>query len=181
MFLYNFRFSHVACVLLAAGCGIAAGNALLTRFGSYIDGTNTVSDSLFSGFISGFFVTLIPLLAVIVLSVTIYAAPVALGALALECAQDTYYILSTISFLKDNGAGALLPSIFFICARFFFAYCYLLLTLRTLYYRSETKTLSNRMATVLSGKSRKFFRDYTAVAGLICVSGFFTHIIFYFS
>ena len=61
------------------------------------------------------------------------------------------------------------------------AYCYLLLAVRTLSYRAETKTLANGLSTLLSKNSRLFYRDFTAVAGLMCIGGFFAHTIFYFS
>lgn len=171
----------VLICLAAALLGIAGGKLAIGRFGPYLDGANQLASDFWLGFIQGFFITVVPLAVMILLSVTVYGTPVALCALAFETAQDAYYILSALLLISAGGGAVLLPCVFFITARAFLAYCYLLLAVRTLSYRAETKTLANGLSTLLSKNSRLFYRDFTAVVGLMCIGGFFAHTIFYFS
>lgn len=175
------RFPQFAASFCALSIGVALGRLLFVAYGGYIDGTNTLRGGFLPGFYDGFFVTLLPLIALALLSVTVYAAPAALAALAFEVTQDSCYILSAAQFITQTGTGALLPCAFFIGVRAFFAYCYLLLCLRTLSYRTQSCTLPGTLSTVLCRTSRKYYRDFTAVAGVLCAFAFFAHTVFYFS
>lgn len=161
----------VLICLAAALLGIAGGKLAIGRFGPYLDGANQLASDFWLGFIQGFFITVVPLAVMILLSVTVYGTPVALCALAFETAQDAYYILSALLLISAGGGAVLLPCVFFITARAFLAYCYLLLRCAPS-YRAETKTLANGLSTLLSKNSRLFYRDFTAVAGLMCIGGF---------
>ena len=99
----------VLICLAAALLGIAGGKLAIGRFGPYLDGANQLASDFWLGFIQGFFITVVPLAVMILLSVTVYGTPVALCALAFETAQDAYYILSALSVPTD---GAALTSLF---------------------------------------------------------------------
>ncbi|MCI8331959.1 MAG: hypothetical protein HFE78_03965 [Clostridiales bacterium] len=175
------NWTHILIPILAAGIGAAIGQICLTHFGAYIDGTNQLTNSFWPGFMNSFFITLVPLIGVILLSVTVYGTPAALCALIFETAQDTYFILSASAFITKAGAPAILPCAFIIASRAFLSYCYLLLAVRTLAYRTQTQKQPNGLPTVLSKTSRCFYRDFTSVAGLMCLGGLLTHTILYFS
>lgn len=179
--LKKINWKHIFIPLVAAGIGAALGQICLTRFGAYIDGTNQLANSFWPGFMNSFFITLAPLIGVIFLSVTVYGTPAALCALIFETAQDTYFILSASTFMAKAGSSALLPCAFLIASRAFLSYCYLLLAVRTLAYRTQTKKQANDLETVLSRNSWCFYRDFTSVAGLMCLGGLITHTILYFS
>ncbi|MCI8589769.1 MAG: hypothetical protein HFE77_03560 [Clostridiales bacterium] len=175
------NWTHILIPLLAAGIGISIGQLCLTRFGAYIDGTNQLTASFWPGFMNSFFITLAPIVGVIFLSITVYGTPASLLALIFETAQDTYFILSASAFITKTGSSAILPCAFLIASRAFLSYCYLLLAVRTLAYRTQTKKQANGLETVFSQTSRCFYRDFTSVAGLMCLGGLLTHTILYFS
>lgn len=181
MKVYRFRFSHFAFCAVVVALGAYIGQSVFIKYGSFIDGTNRISGDFLSAFTDGFFITLCPMLLVFCLSFTVYALPAAATALCFQCVQDTYFILSAWDFLTHTGEGAYLPCGFFIAARGFFTYSYLLLTMRTMCYRSKVRLLPSTLETVFRPGSRRFFRDYATLAGIACLAGLFTHTVFYFS
>ncbi len=179
MYLSRVHFSQIAPAVCALAVGIAAGMVITDRVGLFSGGMTPPSAWL-ADFPKIFWITLLPQVILIFLSVTVYATPAALTALLVESAQDTCYILYALRLFNSESFASGAVCVFFIGTRAFFTYGYLLLALRTLCYRAGARTMPCDVASVTSGVSRKFFRDYTAIAGLLCLFAFFAHTVFYF-
>ena len=180
MCLSRISFSQIAPAGCTLALGVAAGMVITDRVGLFPGGTNPPSAWL-ADFPKIFWITLLPQIVLILLSVTVYATPAALAALFLESTQDTCYILYALRLFGAESFAAAAPCVFFIGTRAFFTYGYLLLALRTLCYRARARSMPSDLSYVLGGVSRRYFRDYTAIAGLVCLFAFFAHTVFYFT
>ena len=160
-----------ACAAVAVMCAaLPAG-----RHGVYIFTEGQYTDGSFLTAFHGFIMlNILPLLAVLIFSVTVYATPVCFFLLFAETLRDVRLAYLCIKSVQASGLNA--QSIFFLAVRAVFAYTFWVLTLRTASFRQHTRQTGLRW-----DETAAYFRDYTSVAGLFCLFGLFSHAVFYFT
>lgn len=182
MFLQRIKPKHflIPLAVLLAAFGISY--ALFTKTGSCINESTVLSgNSLIPGFLSGFFITVLPITLVLLLSITVYASPAALVALLFEGVQDGYYIFSLWSFYTACENPAPLHILLFALTRAFYSYCYLIAAVQTLSFRDATRNRFTQNKPQLTKQGVSFLSAFTATGGAMCLCGIFTHLILYYS
>lgn len=176
MILLRIKPRHIILPLLVLFVSYGIGYLLLLHSGGCISEYTVLSAATpVRGFLTGFFITVIPAVLVLFLSITVYASPAALIALLFEGIQDGYYIFSLWNFYMTYESPAPMHILLYALTRAFFSYSYLMLAIMTLSRRAEGYD------GILSKKQIWYLSRFTAVGGAMCICGIFTHIILFFS
>lgn len=176
MFLLRIKPMHIILPVLSLAAAYGLGYLLLLRSGGCISEYTVLSgETPVAGFLTGFFITVMPAVLVLFLSITVYASPVALLALLFEGIQDSYYIFSLWQFYNSYEAAAPLHILLYALTRAFFSYAYLLLAVMTMAHQASGYD------GLLSKKQLWYLSRFTAVGGAMCVCGIFTHILLFYS
>lgn len=176
VFLLRIKPKHIFIPFLTLAAAYCISYALFLQAGSCINEFTVLSgENLIGGFLSGFFITVLPTAIVLLLSITVYAAPAALIALLFEGVQDGYYIFSLWHFFSTYENAATVHILLFALTRVFYSYSYLLLAVMTFAFHEGSKKKEIR------AENLKFASRFTLVGGAMCVCGIFTHIILYYA
>ena len=164
--------------LASVACGLTLGRVVYAFWGggSLLPRTDGAFLSLF---MNSFYSVLLPMILMGTLSVTVYCIPVALGLLFYRSSVDAYAVFCALDLFRGASANVVFL-LYTVAVHVFYTYCFYLLALRCVHYRSEAASAPCNANTLLRKGSVSFFGDYTSVCGVVTLCGLFDFSILYF-
>lgn len=159
--------------MAAVVCGVSVGRVLYALFGNAPLGYE-YGDAFLGAFLDSIYPVLLPMVILCTLSVTVYCVPAALLFLFLRSVSDGRRLFT----LAHSGLGSV--GIFLFAVHVFYIYGFLLLAMRCLGHRTQTRALPSAVGTLFKPEGLCFLRDFTSLAGLLTICGFYSFTVTYF-